>query len=147
MLLLIVAFSLATTAVNIEQNGSDRQESENPASCGEYAQISCYLYEGEGCGCVPVRFVLVSARGIDTAHNDSGLTDENGLCILELEYDYTYRITIEVENFEMILFDFNVLDDQTFTFHLQEKDDSVLPHFPVVNKLVQRLQMIENVIS
>ena len=140
--LLVAAFSLVTSAVTINENVQIDNRNQDPDPLSQYAQISCYLYEGDGCGCVPIREAFVYAYALDTAHNDSGFTDEDGLVILELEYEYTYRITIEVDQFVKILFDFNVLDDQTLTFHLQEEEESSLQRFPVLHTFVQRLQMI-----
>lgn len=80
---------------------------------------------------------------MDTDHNDSGFTDDNGLCILELEYDATYRVTLEIEAFQMVLFDFVVIDDQTFTFHMQKEDTST-PNLSLLQTFVQKISRLKN---
>jgi hypothetical protein len=87
------------------------------ASTDFYANISIHLYEGDGCGCVPLRGIPINATGRDTDHYTSGMTDENGLCVLQLEFDKTYRISIQDVNHESVLFDFVVIDNQAFSFH------------------------------
>jgi len=148
-LIIVAAFSLivAANAVNIEmqQNILSKTKNNNSNQLTSYAQISFYVYEGGGCGCVPIINVSIYAYGLDTDHNDSGFTDEYGLCILELEYDHTYRVLIEDEEFQNILFDFYVLDDQTFAFHLDE--DSPTQNFPVLYNLLQRVEMAIKLIN
>lgn len=87
------------------------------ASTTFYANISIRLYEGDGCGCVPLRGITINATSRDTDHYTSGITDENGLCVLQLEFDKTYRISIQDAYHESVLFDFVVIDDQAFSFH------------------------------
>jgi len=146
-IMLLVIFSLIIAAnagyskvqheqeLNISRNG-DRSEF--------YAEISFYTYEGEGCGCQPVRNAPIFAQGLDTDHSASNTTDDDGLCVLELEYDATYRVTIEVDAFQMVLFDFVVIDDQTFTFHLQEEEESSTPNVFSLHNLLQKLSHIKN---
>jgi hypothetical protein len=143
---IMIAGSLlaAANTVSLQTNDEtpiDKDGNKNPTPLTSYAEISCYLYEGDGCQCTPVRFVEIYTYGLDTDHNDSNITDENGFCILRLEYDQTYRVTIEVEEFEKILMDFLVIDDQTFVFHLQEEDDSSSQPFSFVRNLVENLRI------
>ena len=112
-----------------------------------YAQISFLLSEGEGCGCVPIRYVPIWAEGLTTDHNDSGLTDDDGICVLELEYDEQYRIHIEFEGFHRILFDFFVNDDQAFTFHMKQKNVAEPTSFPRLSQLIQQLEAIKTLFS
>ncbi|MCJ7698366.1 MAG: hypothetical protein MUO73_08580 [Thermoplasmata archaeon] len=84
-----------------------------------YANITFNVYEGEGCGCVPLRGVPLNATGRDTDHFTSGVTDDNGTCVLQLEYDKTYRVSIQAVDHESVLFDFVVLDNQAFSFHMK----------------------------
>jgi len=90
------------------------------------AEITFNLYEGSGCGCVPVRNASITAWGLDVEGNTSGFTDDQGKCILQLEINYNYRVTIEAEGFQMVMFDFLILDDQQFVFHMGENDGSNL---------------------
>jgi len=93
-----------------------------------YANITFNVYEGEGCGCVPLRGVPINATGRDTDHSTSGLTDDNGQCVLQLEYDKTYRVSMVEENHESVLFDFVVIDNQEFWFHMKVIETSI--HVP-----------------
>lgn len=86
------------------------------------AEITFILYVGDGCGCHPIEGASITALGLDIDHNDSGVTDEFGVCILQLEIKYNYKVQIEADGFQNIVFDFLVVDDQTFTFHLAEKE-------------------------
>lgn len=106
-----------------------------------FAEIEFTLYEGEGCGCVPLEGVTIFAYGLDTDHNDTNITDENGFCILELEINSNYRVIIENEDWQTIMFDFLVVDDQTFTFHMQEAEKSVSQNFPLLYNLLQRTKL------
>ena len=103
------------------------------------AQITFYIYEGEGCGCVPIVGATIFASGGDG--EDSGVTDNDGKCILILPALGDYRIRIDAEDFTTILFDFNVLDDQTFKFHMQEKKTSS-PSQIIVEKIIEKLMII-----
>lgn len=89
-----------------------------------YANITFYVYDGVGCGCVPIRELLLNATGRDTDHSTSGVTDNNGKCVLQLQYDKTYRISIQKKDYESVLFDFGVIDDQVFSFHMKELETS-----------------------
>ena len=109
-----------------------------------YANITIYLSEGEGCGCKPIREAPIRADGLTTDHNDSGMTDTDGMVVLELEYDQTYRVYIEVEGFQRNLFDLDIVDHQTFTFHLKQgRKSTETPTF--LSGLMQLLQRIETV--
>jgi len=98
------------------------------ASTEFYAAITIYVYQGEGCGCVPLRDIFIIANGRDTDHSASNITDQNGMCVLLLEYDKTYRLRIEQEDYESVLFDFIVIDDQMFSFHVKELETSLQRH-------------------
>ena len=127
-LLLISTSVLAINSTNNLEQDEIRKSSElikdsNPLVMNAYAQISIYLYEGIGCGCVPIRDATIDAVGIDVDHWVINTTNDDGLCVLELEYDANYQITIDVPDFNMVLFDIQIVDDQSLTFHLQEKED------------------------
>jgi hypothetical protein len=126
------AFAITVDAVNMRTQQANQISGQkhvinsyNPQSLF-FAEITFNLYEGTGCGCVPVRNASITAWGLDVDHNASGITDDNGKCILQLEINYNYRVTIEAEGFQTVMFDFLILDDQTFVFHLGEKGGSSL---------------------
>jgi hypothetical protein len=110
-----------------------------------YANITFTVYEGDGCGCVPLREAPINATGRDTDHSAFGVTDENGVCILPLEYDKTYRVSIQQPNHESVLFDFVVIDDQAFAFHMKEVEVSTL-HFTFMNLILQKILSMRRIL-
>jgi hypothetical protein len=103
------------------------------------AEITFYVLTGEGCGCTPIKGVSVSAYGGEG--NDSGVTDEDGMCILTLVINSEYEVYIEGEGYHNIDFEFNVIDNQMFIFHLFEKKgssiNSNLINFQFLNQLLK----------
>jgi hypothetical protein len=106
-----------------------------------YANITFHVYEGEGCGCVPLSGVPINASGRDTDHNASGVTDEEGQLILQLEFDKTYRVSVQEKDHESVLFDFVVIDDQSFAFHIKVVKDSS-QGFSLIHTLLQKMQLL-----
>jgi len=126
------AFAVTVDAVNMRTQQANQISGQkhvindyNPQSLF-FAEITFNLYEGTGCGCVPVRNASITAWGLDVDHNTSGFTDNDGKCILQMEINYNYRVTIEAEGFQTVMYDFLVIDNQPFVFHLGEKDGSSL---------------------
>jgi hypothetical protein len=125
MLLILASFLIATNSgFSAVQHSSFDAGNYTPQSTA-YASISIYLYEGESCACKPVRNEYIFAEGITTDHYTSNYTDEDGLCVLEIEFDETYQIIIDIDPFQKIIFDVDIVDDQIFSFYLQPKEDSV----------------------
>ena len=110
-----------------------------------YANITFNVYEGEGCGCVPLRSVPLNATGRDTDHFTSGVTDDNGTCVLQLEYDKTYRVSIQAVDHESVLFDFVVLDNQAFSFHMKVIDTSSY-HFSFLQMMLQKIVLAKKLL-
>jgi len=127
---IIASVAIGTAAgiakLNTQTNEmSNQQINENSAQASMFtAIINFQLYVRDGCGCSPVTGAAISAWGLDIEDNDSAITDDIGVCNLELEINYNYKVTIEAEGFHMIEFDFLVVDDQDFTFYLDEVDES-----------------------
>ena len=140
----LVAANSMTPETNLSMQDVHVSSTLNPDF---YAQISFLLSEGEGCGCVPIRLVPIWAEGLTTDHNDSGLTDDDGICVLELEYDQQYRIHIEFEGFHRVLFDFTVNEDQAFTFHMKLKNVAEPTSFPRLSQFIQQLETIKTVLT
>lgn len=86
------------------------------------AEITFTIQTGEGCGCTPIPGATITAYGGEGSA--SGVTDEDGLCTLTLVILGEYEVIIEADNYQQIDFEFNVLDDQTFIFHMFEAEDS-----------------------
>jgi hypothetical protein len=111
-----------------------------------YANITFNVYEGEGCGCVPLRGVPLNATGRDTDHFTSGITDDNGTCVLQLEFDKTYRVSIQAADHESVLFDFVVIDNQAFSFHMKVIDTSSY-HFSFLQMILQKILFTKKIIQ
>jgi hypothetical protein len=116
------------------------------ASTVFYANITFHVYEGEGCGCVPLRGVPLNATGRDTDHYTSGVTDDEGNCILQLEFDKTYRVSVQEKDHESVLFDFMVIDDQTFSFHLKVIEES--SHgLSLIQTMLHKIEFVKRLIK
>lgn len=132
ILVVLATFAITVDALNIKMQQANQIGRQKHIVNGYgqqslfFAEITFNLYEGSGCGCTPVRNASITAWGLDVEHNASGITDDDGKCILQLEINYNYRVTIEAEGFQTVMFDFLVLDDQPFVFHLGEKGGSSL---------------------
>ena len=106
--------------------------SQQPLSTDFYAILSFETFEGEGCGCIQISDVFINASGLTTDHNVRNITDTQGLCNLELEYDQTYRISIEHKDFTKVLMDLTVIGDQDMAFHMQEVEEESLQSHELV---------------
>lgn len=84
-----------------------------------YLILSFTIYSGTDCDCIPITGVPINATGLDTDHIFSNVTDDYGRCTIQVEYDKTYRISIEEKNFESVLYDMQIIGNQTFVFHLK----------------------------
>ena len=140
-LLAILSFVIAAHAGTLSTQQLKKDITPQNAPTEFYANITFHVYEGEGCGCVPLRGVPINATGRDTDHITNGTTDDNGQCILQLEFDKTYRITIQNGDHESVLFDFVVIDNQAFSFHLKVIETST-PSFSLAQILLHRLMRI-----
>ena len=141
---ILLVVSLFTTMAIGGFDEEIAQKNKHPANQSLFfAQIEFTLFVGDGCACDPIEDVQIVAFGLDTGHNDSNITNDDGFCVLELEIDSNYRVIIEDENeeYQIIMFDFLIVDDQTFTFHLQELDDSISQNFPMLHNLLQRIEV------
>lgn len=126
LVIILIVTSIFTIGINAEdifvnnkqekiQNGLNQQAMFD-------AEITFYILTGEGCACTPIPGATISAYSGEG--NTSGVTDEDGLCILTLVILGEYNIIIEADGYQMIDFEFNVLDNQIFTFHMFEKRES-----------------------
>lgn len=114
MVLSIIAIGIAAEAALIQNKQNNKSQ---PLLFD--AEITFYIMTGEGCACDPIPGVTVSAYGGEG--NDSAVTDEDGMCVLTLVILGEYEVYIESDEYTIVYFEFNVLDDQTFTLHLIEK--------------------------
>ena len=119
----ILSIGIAGEAGFINNNPSEtiifKEKSENIVQPQFFdAEITFYIWEGDGCGCEPIEgasFFAVGGEG-----NDSGFSDDDGKCVLTLVENSEYRVYIEAEKFQRIIFDIEVIGDQTFNFHMKE---------------------------
>ena len=101
------------------------------------AVITFTIMTGEGCACTPIEGAIVSAYGGEG--NDSAVTDDDGICNLTLVILGEYEVYIEADGYGIIYFEFIVLDDQTFTFHMFEKPENVAQTVPLYQKGYQKM--------
>jgi hypothetical protein len=123
ILIVTSIFTIGINAENIFINNNQEivQDGINQQALFD-AEITFYVLTGEGCACTPIPGAKISAYSVEG--NTSGTTDEDGLCILTLVILGEYEIFIEADGYQMVNFEFNVLDDQIFTFHMFEKRES-----------------------
>jgi hypothetical protein len=118
MSIAVVAILSLIVAVNAGQVALQPKK-ENNAPTDFYANITVKVFEGDGCECVPLGGSYVNATGRDTDHMDFNVTNDRGECVLHLQFDKTYRVSVQIGDHESVLYDFNVLNDQTFVFNLK----------------------------
>ena len=142
----VIASLAIGTAAGIAKSNTQTNEMPNQQINENFAPASMFtaiinfqLYVRDGCGCSPVTGAAISAWGLDIEDNDSAITDDIGVCNLELEINYNYKVTIEAEGFHTIEFDFLVVDDQDFTFYLDEVDESSLVGLSLVHRLFSNI--------
>ena len=142
-LLVVILMILSTFAVGIaaeavlKKNGQDNIKNNTGQQSFFDAEITFIILTTEGCGCTPIPGVLVHAYGGEG--NDSGITDEDGKVILTLVILGEYEVLIDGEGYLPIEFEFNVLDDQQFIFHLAEKEESSTYSFSILQNLVSKI--------
>jgi hypothetical protein len=112
-----------------------------------YANITFKVFEGEGCECVLLGGSFINATGRDTDHLTSGVTDDKGVCVLQLQFDKTYRVSVQISDHESVLYDFNVLDDQSFTFNLKKTVTSSNPVPASMHAVLQQLSFVKKVLK
>ena len=85
-------------------------------------EITFTIQTGEGCGCDPIPGVSIHAFGGEGSAQ--GITDEDGICILTLVIGGEYEVLIEPEDYQTVDFEFVVIDEQSFIFHMFEIEES-----------------------
>jgi len=144
ILLVISSFTFIAIGDFTKNNYMIKKESGNQPLF--FAEIEFYLYVGKGCSCDPIENVKIIAHGLDTDYNDTNITNDDGYCVLELEINSNYRVIIEdtYQEFHPVIFDFLVVDEQIFTFHLQEVDDSVSLTSQLFINIFERIRTLSN---
>lgn len=136
--LVIFLMVLATYSIGITAETANVKNQQNniPQQSLFDAEITFYILTGDGCGCSPIPGVSIYAG---SEPGEYGVTDEDGMCVLTLEILGEYAVYIEAEKYLEIEFEFNVIDDQTFTFHMFKKDDSSLSETSLLYSLVTNI--------
>ena len=102
-----------------------------------FVEITFTILINDGCGCNPIEGVTVSAYG--GAGNDENVTNIDGVCVLLLEVNSEYTVTITAEGYIPVLFDFVIIDEQFFTFQMTLIDDSTPSMMPFINHITRIL--------
>ena len=138
----VILMVVSTIAIGIVVEAEIMQVKETMQQSMFDAEITFYIYTGEGCACTPIEGVSVSAYG--GAGNDSGISDIDGKCVLTLEINSEYDIYIQGEGLQEIHYEMDIIDDQTFTFHLFERRSVSrtvnLFNLQIIKKFFQLLQ-------
>jgi len=146
MSIAMVAILSLIVAVNAGQVALQPKK-ENNAPTDFYANITVKVFEGDGCECVPLGGSFVNATGRDTDHNDFNVTNDRGECVLHLQFDKTYRVSVQIGDHESVLYDFNVLDDQTFVFNLMKTSTSSNPVPSALQIVLNKVAALKKIIS
>ena len=138
VLMVLATFAISATAGTVLMKAQQKKVTNNVSQQSFFdAEITFYIYEGTGCGCKPLIGATINATSGDG--EDSGVTDENGTCVLHMVINSDYRVSIEAQDYNTVMFDFNVVDDQNFRFHMGEKNDDSSHSTPNLLRLVTRL--------
>lgn len=142
-ILVITIISLLTSiAIGMLNRNTEKIDEYKANTSAFYAIVEFTLYEGEGCACDELQDILIFADGQDNDHDVGAYTNDRGYCYLELEIDSTYRISIQDENYQNVLFDILIVDDQEFTFHLTKNDGSVPKDLTVSRTIIEETELI-----
>jgi hypothetical protein len=138
--LAIVSLIVAANAGYTSGDHPEKNNNNGNAPTDFYANITIRVFEGEGCECVPLRNVTVNVIGRDTDHYTSNVTDSMGSCVVYVQFDKTYRINISDSSHQSAMVDFNVIDNQVFTFSLKlitgsSSQRNTLTHLTFLQKL------------
>lgn len=138
ILMVLSTFTIGIAAEEVFMEKTNVKENNNNAQPALFdAEITFIILTGEGCACDPIEGITVIASGGEGT--DQGVTDENGTVVLTLVVLGEYEVFIIKEGYLDINFEFNVLDDQTFTFHLLKKDVSSPQTISIFQSIISRL--------
>ncbi|MDH7507749.1 MAG: hypothetical protein QHH15_08215 [Candidatus Thermoplasmatota archaeon] len=134
ILIICVTFSIGTAAQSLftilEKTSSINHETRKT---NFEAKITIYVFNGVGCSCKPIVGAYVNATGSEGPLFN--ITDEDGKCVLNLTIYSEYRITIEAENYHTVMFNFDVVYDQTFKFHMGEANEDSMQNLQETQKI------------
>lgn len=146
MSIAVIAILSLIIAVNAGQVAlQPNTDKENPTDF--YANITFKVFEGDGCECVPLGGSFINATGLDTDHNAFNVTNDRGVCVLQLQFDKTYRVSVQISDHETVLYDFNVIDDQTFAFNLKKTVTSPTPVPSALQMILQKVSSLKKILN
>jgi len=148
ILIVFITYTVGVAAQSILINSEEKNILNEEIRNTKYdAMITFYIYEGEGCSCIPLVGAYINATSSEGP--EYNLTDEEGMCVLPMVINIEYRVTIEAEDYHLVKFDFNVVEDQTFKFHMGEADDDSSQNLQgtiqIIKELYQVLKLREGI--
>ena len=121
VLIVLTTFAIGTAQSLFTKSEQINYINKSTLNTNFEAQITIYVYEGEGCSCKPIPGAYINATGSEGPVFN--VTDDEGKCVLNLVIFSEYRVSIEAENFNKVMFNFDIIDDQTFKFHMGEANE------------------------
>ena len=138
VLMILATFVLGVAAESVFIKNQQKNQSNSASDMSLFfTEITFTIVINDGCGCNPIEGVTVSAYG--GAGNDINVTDIDGKCVLLLEINSEYTVSITAENYVPVLFDFVVIDEQFFVFQMSLLDDSTESTIPVIHQIMNIL--------
>ncbi len=140
-IVILMVLSTFTIGIAAEANFTKNEQKEIKNDAAQSllfdVEITFTIQTGEGCGCTPIQGVSIFASGGEGY--DEGITDENGICVLTLVIGGEYEVLIESENYQTIDFEFFVIDEQSFIFHMFEKEKSSIQTTSLLYSIFSKL--------
>jgi len=139
--MVLATFAIGSAAQSIINNSEQKNNTNQDIQNTNFdAKITIYVYEGEGCACQPLIGAYINATSSEGAIFN--ITDEDGKCVLDMVIYTEYRVTIEAENFHTFMFNFDVVYDQTFKFHMGEANSDSSQNLPETQQIIQTLHQL-----
>ncbi len=144
VLIVMATFAIGAAAQTLLVD-SEQKNINNPViqNTNFDVEITFWVFEGEGCACEPIIGAYINATGSEGA--DYNITDEDGKCVLNLVVFGEYKVTIEADNYHTVAFNFDVVDYQTFKFHVGEVINNDSHNLLQIQQIIQTLsQFLKN---
>jgi hypothetical protein len=137
VLMILTTYVLGVAAESVFLNNQQNIRNDYVEDMPFFVEITFTILINDGCGCNPIEGVTVSAFG--GAGNDENVTNIDGVCVLLLEVNSLYTVSITAEGYIPVLFDFVIIDEQFFTFQMTVIDDSTTSLMPFINHITRIL--------
>ena len=139
-ILLVVLIIFATYVIGVAAESVLMKNNQQNLN-NEYDKLSFFdakiiftILINDGCGCNPIEGATIVATG--GAGYEENVTGIDGTCVLQLEINSIYTISITAENYIPIIFEFDIIDDQFFNFQMTLIDDSAPTIIPVTHNTI-----------